>query len=431
MSTVKERIAITGAGVVCGAGLTVSEVWNALREGRSAVAPIRQWDASAWPTRVAAELVGVDNRTLVEDRKLHKTISRTDLFGLYAARRAIEESGVLTVRSALNESAAGEYSDRSGVFAGSGGGAYGSNYDFFPLLTAGGGDLRAFGRELAATVNPMWLLKHLPNNVLCHVGIRHGFKGTNACITNHCVSGMLAVAEAAAALHADEADRAVAVGHDAPIEPETVLHYAQAGLLAGDALRPFSAERDGTVLGEGAGAVLLERLADAKQRGATVLGEYLGSGCCNEAMGVLELRPDGDGLARAIRLALEDAAISAGDVGMIVAHGNGTQISDASEALAIGEVFSHHPPPITAFKWAFGHLIAASGALDLVLALQALRAQEVPGIATLTAPDSAFAALPISRTSQRPRSDIALVLCRGFGSLNVATVVRANVPSPS
>ena len=430
MSATPERVAITGGGAVCGAGLTVDEIWNAVVTGRTAVKPIQHWDGARWPTRVAAEVVGVDNRTLVEDRKLHKTISRTDLFGLYAARRAIDDSGVAAVRAALGESAAAQFSDRCGVFAGSGGGTYGSNYDFFPLLTTAQGDLRVFGRELAATVNPMWLLKNLPNNVLCHVGIRHGFKGTNACITNHCVSGSMAVAEAAAAIRHGEADRAVAVGHDAPIEPETVFHYASAGLLAREELRPFSAERDGTVLGEGAAAVMLETLVEAKQRGAALHGEHLGSGCCNEAMGVIELRPDGDGMARAIQLALADANVSPRAVGMIVAHGNGTLVSDASEALAIREVFGASPPPVTGFKWAFGHLIAASGTLDLVLALKALRERRVPGIHSLTALDPAFALLPVSAKSQSPRSDIALVLCRGFGSLNVATLVRAIRPSP-
>ena len=113
------------------------------------------------------------------------------------------------------------FNDRTGVFVGSGGGAYQNQYDFFPLLTAAQGDLRTFGSELSATVNPMWLLRTLPNNVLCHIGIRYGFKGPNACVTHHSVSGTLAIAEAAAAVRAGEADRAVAVGHDAPIEPQT------------------------------------------------------------------------------------------------------------------------------------------------------------------------------------------------------------------
>jgi len=271
----------------------------------------------------------------------------------------------------------------------------------------------------------MWLLKHLPNNVLCHAGIRYGFKGANACVTNQCVSGALAVAEGAAAIRAGEIDRTAAVGHDAPIEPETVLHYHRLGLLAPDNVRPFDQHRAGTVLGEGAAAIILESAKEARARQATILGEFLGSGCTTEATGILDVRADGDGLSRAIELALSDAGVSCKDVGMIVAHGNGTRASDASEAMAIRRVFRETVPPVTAFKWASGHLIAGSGVVDLVLALIALRQQLVPGIRTLASLDPELAPFPVSSRSQKPRSDVAVVLCRGFGGLNVALVVRA------
>ena len=419
------RIAITGLGAVCGAGRTVDSIWDAIVNGRSAVAPISQWDASRWPVRVSAEVRNVDNRTLVEDRKLHKIISRTDLFGLYAANGAIQQSGLLAHREKLDAAAATRFNDRSGILVGSGGGNYSSNYDFFPLLTSSGGDLQKFGRELSETVNPMWLLKNLPNNVLCHVGIRHNFKGTNACITNQCVSGLMAVAEAAAAIGAGEADRAVAVGHDMPIDAETMLHYHRVGLLSPDVLRPFDQRRNGTVFGEGAAATMLEKAEDAHSRGAPVLGEFLGSGCVTEGTGVLDIRPDGDGLSRAIQIALDDAGIAAEAVGMIVAHGNGTRAADASEALALQRVFGKSLPPVTAFKWAFGHLIAASGIMDLTLALKALEQQVVPGIPTLQSLDPEFPWLTALPHAQPARSEVALLCCRGFGGMNVAVVVRA------
>ena len=129
-----------------------------------------------------------------------------------------------------------------------------------------------------------------------------------------------------------EADRAVAAGHDAPIEPETMLHYHRLGLLAEDGLRPFDRERSGTVFGEGAAAVVLETAAAAEARQATVLGEFLGAGCVTEGTGILDVRPDGDGVKRAIELALADAGVTREQVSLIVAHGNGTRASDASEA---------------------------------------------------------------------------------------------------
>ena len=424
------KIAITGAGAVCGAGLGVGAIWDAVASGRSAIKVISSWDASRWPMRLAAEVAGVDNRALVEDRKLHKLISRTDLFGLYAAGAAIQQSGIPAYRETLAAETVPQFNDRCGVFVGSGGGNYRSNYDFFPLLTAAGGDLQKFGRELGENVNPMWLLKILPNNVVCHVGIRHSFKGTNACITNQCVGGAMAVAEAAAALRAGEADRAVAVGHDTPFEPETVFHYHRLGLMSTDALRPFDRERSGTVFGEGAAAVMLETMADVQARQATILGEFLASGCATEATGILNVRPDGDGLSRAIEISLADAGVSPDAVGMIVAHGNGTRASDASEVRTLRRVFGDNPPPVTGFKWAFGHLIAASGMLDLVLALNALGKGVVTGVPTMNSLDPEFGSFPVSRAPQQPRSDIALVLCRGFGGMNVALLVRANA-SPS
>jgi 3-oxoacyl-[acyl-carrier-protein] synthase-1 len=423
--TDRPKILVTGLGAICAAGRDPEAIWKSVGCGQSAIAPIQQWDASGWPTCMAGEITGVDPRVLVEDRKLHKLIRRTDLLGLYAAGRAIEDGGLLGYRETLDAEASLTFNDRTGVFVGSGGGTYQTQYDFFPLLTIAGGHLDSFGRELASTVNPMWLLRTLPNNVLCYIGIRYGLKGTNACVTNHSVSGALAVLEAAEAVRCGEADRAVAVGHDAPVEPETVLYYHRLGLLATDSVRPFDAGRCGTLLGEGAAAMVLETTSAAAARGATALGEFLGSGCTSDGEGLLALREDGDGLSQAIALALDEAGIEAADVGMIVAHGNGTRQSDASEAAAIRRVFGATPPPLTAFKWAFGHLLAASGILETVLALVALRHDVVPGVATLRRLDPALAPAPVSPEPQRPRSDIGLVLSRGFGGINVAILLRA------
>lgn len=419
------RVLVTGVGAVCGAGRTPDEILDAVQAGRSAIAPIRQWDTAGWPVKVAAEIADFNPSALVPDRKLHKLIRRTDILGLYAAGRAIESSGLIGYRETLPPDAVAEVNDRVGVYVGSGGGAYQNQYDFFPLLTAADGDLGKFGQEVGATVNPMWLLRTLPNNVLCHVGIRYELKGSNACITNHAVGGTLAIGEATSALRAGEADRAVAIGHDVPIEPQMVFYYHRVGLLATQTLRPFDAGRDGSLFGEGAGALVVETETAAASRGAGVVGEILGSGSAGEGEGVFAIRDDGEGLARAIELALEDAGIRAADVGMISAHGNGTRQSDASEVAAIRRVFGAAPPPITAFKWALGHLIAASGALETVLTLAALRRGIVPGIASLRRLDPTFAELPISAKHQTPRSAVGLVLSRGFGGTNAALLVRA------
>ena len=419
------RIVVTGTGAICGAGKSPAAILEAVRAGRSAIAPIGQWDASRWPVRQAAEVTDFNAAALLNDRKLFKLIRRTDVFGIYAAGQAIEAAGLAHYRDRLDPDAAARFNDATGVYVGSGGGAYANQYDYFPLLAAAAGSLPAFGRELGNTVNPMWLLRSLPNNVLCHVGIRHGLKGPNACITNHSISGALAIIEAAQALATGECERAVAAGHDASIEPQMMLYYHGVGLMSGDALRPFDAGRSGSAMGEGAAALVLETEHAAAARGAPVLGEILGSGCASEGEGLLPIRPDGDGLARAIALALDDAGLAAADVGMIVAHGNGTGSGDASEAMALQAVFGAALPPVTAFKWAFGHLLAASGIIEAVLALAALRERTVPGIATLERLDPACAGLPVSTAAHAPRSDVALVLSRGFGGTNAALAIRA------
>jgi 3-oxoacyl-[acyl-carrier-protein] synthase-1 len=422
----KPRVLITGTGAICGSGRSPSEILDAIVAGRSAIAPIQQWDASNWPTRHAAEVPDYNAAALTGDRKLLKFIRRTDVFGLFAADRAIEDAGFAAYRATLDEAATNRFNDGCGVFVGSGGGAFQNQYDYFPLLTTAAGSLEAFGRELSATVNPMWLLRSLPNNVLGHVGIRHVLKGPNACITNHGVSGPLAVAEAAEALRSGECERALAIGHDASIEPQMVLYYHGVGLLSEDGLRPFDATHNGSTMGEGAAALVLETEAAAAARGATVLGEVLGSGHGSDALGLLPIREDGANLVRAIGDALADAGLRPADVGMIVAHGNGTPNSDVSEARAIRSVFGATIPPVTAFKWTLGHLLAASGIIETVLAIAALRARTVPGIANLQQLDPECAGLPVAASAQSPRSDVALVLARGFGGTNAALLLRAS-----
>ena len=418
-------VVVTGLGAICGAGKSPASILDAILEGRSALAPIASWDVAHWPRPIAAEIADFNAAQLAGDRKLLKLIRRTDVVGLYAAGEAVKEAGFVAHREGLDAAAAAHFSERTGLYAGSGGGNYQNQYDYFPLIEQAGGELPAFGSELASMVNPMWLLKSLPNNVLCHVGIRFGIKGPNACITNHSVSGLLAIVEAAAGIVNGEADRAVAVGHDTPIEPQNVFYYHGAGLLARETLRPFDASRDGSLMGEGAGAMMVESEASARARGATALGRVLGAGHATESEGLLAIRDDGEGPARAIRAALADAGIDARDVGMIVAHGNGTPASDASEAFAILDVFGADAPPVTAFKWSIGHLIAAAGAIEAVLALEALRRGVEPGIPVLDRIDPAFAALPVSREAREPRSDVALVLSRGFGGTDGALLIRA------
>ena len=419
------RVVITGYSAICGLGTTPGEIVDGLVGGQSAVAPIEAWDASNWTCKVAAELKDYNGGKLLGDRKLLKLVRRSDVFGIYAGGQAIDQAGLNAWREALGEAGGAIYSDQTGCIVGSGGGAFEVNYDFFPLMAETGDSLNAFGRELPNMVNPMWLLRSLPNNVLCHVSIRHQLKGTNGCITNHTTSGILAMIESAWALREGQADRMVAIGHDAPIEPQTMHYLDRVGLLGRDVLRPFDARHNGCILGEGAGSFVLETEASARERGATILGEYLGGGDASEGEGIFAIRDDGDGLVRAIRAALDDAGLAADDVGMVVAHGNGTEQSDASEARALKTIFGDKMPPVTAFKWAVGHPFAASGMLDAALGFESVRRGVVPGIATLGEIAPACAGLNVSADTRASRANVVLVLCRGFAGTNAALLLRA------
>jgi 3-oxoacyl-[acyl-carrier-protein] synthase-1 len=419
------RIVITGNSAICGAGQDPSVIVDALLEGHSALAPIAAWDAQTWVGNLAAEVKDYNGGKLLGDRKLLKLVRRSDVFGIYAGTQAIEQAGLSAWRETLGETAANDYADQTGCYVGSGGGAFEVNYDFFPLMAETGGSLPKFGQELSNMVNPMWLLRSLPNNVLCHVSIRNQLKGPNGCITHHTTSGVLAVIESAWALREGDAQRVVAIGHDAPIEPQTLLYLNRVGLISHDLLRPFDARHNGCLLGEGAASLVLETEVSARERGATALGEYLGGGDASEGEGIFDVREDGDGLSRAIECALDDAGLKPADVGMIVAHANGTQGSDRSEAAALLRVFGADMPPVTGFKWSIGHLFAASGAVDVALGLEACRRNVVPGIATLDQLASSCAGLNVSKQNRPARSDVVLVLCRGFAGTNAAVLLRA------
>jgi len=419
------RVAITGLGAICASGKLPEDIFDSLLEGTISIAEISGWDCENWPCRAGGE-VGFSPRDLINVRKLLKLIKRTDVLGIYAAEQAIKSAGIDAYRGTLESAAADFFAERFGLYVGTSGGRYDTQYDFLPLISEANGSMQNIGEKLSESVNPMWLLGNLPNNVVCHVGIRNKLKGANACITNHGTSGSLAIIEAFESLRIGDTDRAIAVGHDAPVEPQTVLYYQRTGLLADGQLTPFDTERSGCILGEGGAALMLETLEAAESRSAFIHAEILGKGSTSEAQGLLPVRADGDGIARAIYLALEQAGLQTRQIGMIVCHGNGTRSSDLSEGLAIRRVFGTQIPPITCFKWAFGHLLAAAGSIDTVLAVTALQRRIVPAIASLKTIDPSLQDLPIAAVAREPAADTALILSRGFGGQNCALIIRVN-----
>jgi 3-oxoacyl-[acyl-carrier-protein] synthase-1 len=421
---VGNRVVITGYGCLTACGADENATWQSVLAGESGIREAASWDSTGWPYRLAGEIKDYRPRELVSDRKLLKFISRQDVIGLNAVGQAIDHSRIIPYRDGLADPTA--FNDRTGVFVGSPATKYRYQHDYLTPLANAAGDTREFGVRAMEEVHPMWLLRALPNNVLAYVGIQYGFKGANANVTAHGVSGSQAIAEACRYLRDGAIDRAIVVGYDSASEIEALPYYASVGLLSSRGLKPFDRFRDGTVLGEGAGALVLETQISAERRGAETYGEVLGSSVVAEADGVLSVREDGDGVSRAIRLALEDSGKTPGEIGMISAHGNGTRVSDASEARAFVEVFGSSAIPVTCFKWSLGHTIAASGSIESILTLRCLADRRVPGIPTFEELSPDCEGVKVSASKQKPRSTVGIVVSRAFAGLNSCIVISSH-----
>lgn len=418
-----ERVLITGYGCITAAGDNAEQTWSSIKQQQSGIDQISLWDVSDWKYKLAGELKNYNARKMVSDRKLIKLLSRHDIIGLNAVSQALEHSGLLTYRDALTDT--DEFSERTGIFAGSPGNKYQQQYDFMPLISHSGGKLDQFAKYLFDDVHPMWLLRILPNNVLAYTGIQYGFKGVNQNITNHAVSGVQAILEATMAIKSGLIDRAIVVSYDSCVEPQALYYYSNMGLVSETGVKTFDQNRDGTVFAEGAGAMILESASSADKRQARAYGEILSGASASEANGIFSLSEDGEGLQRIISSSLKRANIEPSQIGMIVAHGNGNKKSDASEANAIFEQFGSCQVPVTAFKWAFGHTLTASGVIESIMCLSALREQIVPGIPTLESQAEDCKKILVNSQSNPINKSLGLLFARGFSSMNACVIIKS------
>lgn len=419
------RVFITGLSALTASGATLEENWSALMAGENGIDEIKQWDLSSWPCRLGGELKNYAPAKMLPDRKLLKVISRQDVLGINAAMQAVEHSQLINYRDSLDTSEV--FNDETAVFVGSPGNKYYQQYDFLPLIAKTDGNMHAFANQLFSEVHPTWLLRILPNNVLAYTGITYGFKGVNHNVANHAVGGMQAIIEAYHAIKQGQAARAVVVAYDVGTEPQALFYYDKLGVLSERHLKPFDREHDGTIMAEGAAAIVLESEASALARGAVCYGEISGGQSATECSGLFSIKEDGAPLASLIQTTLERVQLDPTDVGVVVAHGNGNEKSDISEACAIHAVFGDYPVPVTAFKWSMGHTICASGVLDTVLATYALGKKCIPGIANLDVLAPACEKIA-ARREARPLDDnkpYALVINRGFAGMNACLVIKA------
>ncbi len=424
----KNKVFVTGLSAVSALGMDLATTWQALLNGEVGIRPIAHWQEQVEGELLGAALKEYQPRRMVPDPKWLKLISRQDVIGLNAAFQAIDHSGCVHYRDSLADEAAREaFNNSTGVYVGSAGNKFFQQYDFMPLFAKSEGKTTTFAENLFETVHPMWLLKILPNNVLAYTGIQHGFKGPNQNIANHAGSSLQAIIEAYWAIALGQTDRAVVIAYDAATEPQSISYYEQLGTIsAKGVIKPFDAERDGTILGEGAAALVLESEEAALKRGATCYAEILGGASVSEVSGLFGLDETAEPLTRLIRTTLDAQHLKPSDIGMVTAHANGNIQSDATEALALSRIFEQAKTPVTGFKWGIGHTLCASGLLDTVLTVQSLQAKNVPGISVFKQLANDCQGISVSSEARPLHSQVAMVLARGFGGIDSCLLLKAN-----
>ena len=406
------RAVITGLGFVTPIGIGVEPVWQRLHEPRSAVQQIDRFDSAPFRSHIAAQINDFDPVAMLSARQARRT-DRCSQLALAATRLALEDAALDVSRVP---------SDRVGVLAGTALGGIGFAEAENEKYIRGG------PRE----VDPLLALTVFGGAISCNIAIANGFSGVNSTNAMSCSSGTLAIGEAFRAIAHGTADVVIAGGSEAPLYP---LCYGSFSLIRAmstrnadpaSASRPFDTGRDGFVMAEGSAMLVLESLEHALQRGARIYAEVAGFGLTNDAHHMTQPRPDGREATRAMRLALDEAACSPGEVEWINAHGSSTPLNDGTEARAIREVFGDYTDalPISGSKGWHGHALGASGAIETAIACLAMTREWIPPTLNCVDPDPAGSLhhVPVGGLKRRPRA--VLKNSFGFGGCNATLLLR-------
>ena len=407
-----EPIVITGLGAITPLGLTVEEFWANLCAGVSGVGPITQFDTTDFTVRIAAEVKGFDPHSYM-DAKLARRIARPTQFAIAAAKMALEDAGTSVVDGDPTQ---------WGVVMNTGGGAIADVAEAGQLLA----------EEGPRHINPFFVPSIMPNAISCLVSIATGAQGPILTCTEACASGIYALIEAMHILRRGDAQAIIAGGVEAAITPVAFAGMGRIGALAkyndrpAEACRPFDRDRQGFVFGEGAAAFVVEPLSRARQRGAHIYAEIAGGGLTGDAYHITAPHPEGDGAARAMRLALEKSGLQPQDIDYISAHGTGTHLNDAVETQAIKAVFGRHAYrlAVSATKSMLGHLLGAAGAVAAAAACLTLRDGIIPPTINLDHPDPECDLDYVPHVARRQPVRAVMVNGFGFGGQNAVVVLR-------
>jgi 3-oxoacyl-[acyl-carrier-protein] synthase II len=423
------RVVVTGLGVVAPNGVGRERFWSACVEGRSGVGPIRSFDASAHPVKIAAEVQGFDVTPFLphEQKKSLKIMGRATQFGVGAAVLSVRDSG-LDLASLPPE--------RVGVVMGTGIVPM-DLQELAPLLrdacgTDGQLNTTDLGQRGSQALFPLWILKYLPNMVATHISLALNIHGPNSTLTTACVAGTQAIGEGFRLIGHGDADVVLAGGADSRIDPLLLLAYHALGALSrsgrppAEVSRPFDRLRDGFVLGEGAGVLTLEELEHARARGATIYAEVLGFGSSFDAYSVTKPDPQARGAARAIGAALREARVDASHIDYINAHGTSTRLNDQMETVAVKRVFGEgaRALPLSSIKSMVGHLIGAAGAVEAAALAMTLYDGVLPPTINLTNPDPDCDLDYVPNAARDMRVSTVLSTSFGFGGQNGALVMQ-------
>ena len=429
-----ERVVITGMGIVCPVGHGVETMWESLLTGRSGMGPTTVFDASTFPAQFGAEVKDYDLAQFVKNPQLHAFANRGSQFALGAAVQACRQAGIDVETDAPGD---GIDRRRMGIYLGAGEGSV-DNDAFFAAIADGWDnesnkmDWGTWAKVANAQMHRYRELEQEPNLPAGHLALLTGARGESRSCLTACAASTQAVGEAAMLIRHGRADVMIAGGAHSMIHPLGVTGFCRLTALSTrndsptTASRPFSASRDGFVLGEGAAIVILESLSSARQRGAAILAEIRGFGSSSDAFRVTDMHEEARGAVQAIEAALRDAALRPEEIDYISAHGTSTSENDSIETLALKRVFQEHAPhiPISSPKSVFGHLIGATGCAELITCVLAIRDGVLPPTMNLHDPDPA---LDLDYVPNAPRdADLRVVMSEsfGFGGQNNVLIIQ-------
>ena len=421
----RRRVVITGIGCVTPVGNSVNQTWAALQEGRSGIDSISYFDASGFPTKFAAEVKGFNLSDYIPNPERFEFSGRNVKFAIGAAVQAVKDSGI---EDASLDPA------KFGVYLGAGEG----QQDFFLFMRLiaqaqrdGGFDMESFTRAGLEQLNPKEEVEQEPNMPTGHLASLFNAQGPNLNCLTACAASSQAIGEATEIIRQGEADVMLSGGAHSMIHPFGLTGFNLLTALSTNnsnpqqASRPFDRERDGFVLGEGAGMLVLEELERAKKRGAQIYGEVVGYGSTADAFRITDIHPEGRGGTGCIKMAQKDARLNPEQIGYINAHGTSTAVNDKVETMAIKQAFGEavaRKVPISSTKSMMGHLIAAAGSAEAIICLLAMRDGILPPTINYEFPDPDCDLDYVPNVTRQAPVNHTLSNSFGFGGQNISLV---------